>query len=189
MILIMLTTLYKAISDPHKMPQPAMSIVLQLINVEAIPNAVECILQDDSESSLEEAFNTLCDWLTRWTWTANLGPSVLCFMQGLANRQHYDILVDVTLKYVDKLFMILILPDPRDTVGPVVLHMLSSTQNSAEVFRKVGNGQTIGCYYFLPFCVFRLYRMPRMSCNAFKRKIRNLVAATWKKSAPSSANT
>ncbi|KAF2898061.1 hypothetical protein ILUMI_08104 [Ignelater luminosus] len=133
-----LKALYNGISDPSKQRQPTMSIVLQLIDVEAIPSAVKWILQSGySDKSLEEALRTLCDWLSRWTWTPNLGPLVLSFMQGLEVEQHFEILVDVTLKYVERLFVLLIVPEPRKTVGPVVLHMLSSMQHNPDAFHKV----------------------------------------------------
>lgn len=80
---------------------------------------------------------TLCDWLSRWTLTPNLGVLVLYFMEGLEKEQHYDILVEVTMAYVEQLFKLLILPEPRKNVGPVVRHMLSKVQHSPAAFHKV----------------------------------------------------
>ncbi|XP_025832519.1 ubiquitin carboxyl-terminal hydrolase 35 [Agrilus planipennis] len=133
-----LKTLYNCISDRKRQRHATMSIVLQLISIDAIPDAVKWLLSSGySEQSLEEALMTLCCWLSCWTWTPNLGPLVLCFMEGLEEEGHYDILVQVTLHFIERLFKLLILSEPRKTVGPVVLHMLSSMQHNPEAFNKI----------------------------------------------------
>ncbi|KAF5295483.1 hypothetical protein FQR65_LT10471 [Abscondita terminalis] len=138
MIFATLKALYNAISDPEGRPQPTMSIVLQLISPELIPTAVEWILHSgNKEHNLEIAMMTLCGWLSRWISTPNLGPLVLQFMQGLALEQHWEILVDATLVYIERLFNLLVLRDSRKSVEPVVLHMLSSMQHSPEAFHKI----------------------------------------------------
>lgn len=94
--------------------QPTMSVVLQLISVDFIPKAVKWILHSGySEQNLEQALMTLCDWLSHWTLTPNLGVLVLCFMEGLESERHYDILVEVTMAYVERLFKLTILPEHR----------------------------------------------------------------------------
>lgn len=138
LIFTTLKAFYNDISNPEKQVQPTMSVVLQLIDVEFIPTAVKWILHSGySEQNLEQALMTLCDWLSRWTLTPNLGVLVLCFMQGLETEQHYDILVEVTLAYVEQLFKLLILPDHRKSVGPVVRHMLCKIQHSPNAFHKI----------------------------------------------------
>ncbi|KAL3284292.1 hypothetical protein HHI36_018450 [Cryptolaemus montrouzieri] len=133
-----LRALYNEISDASKVLSPAMSIVLQLIDIDAIPSAVKWILNSGySDQSLERALLNLCTWLTKWTYTSNLGPLVLSFMQGLEADQHFDILLEVTLATIEPLFMLLILPDSRKSVGPVVLYMLSKVQNSPDAFHKI----------------------------------------------------
>lgn len=115
-----------------------MSVVLQLIDAEFIPKAVKWILNSGySEQNLEQALMTLCDWLSRWTLTPNLGILVLYFIEGLEKEQHYEILVEVTMAYIEPLFKLLILPEPRKNVGPVVYHMLTKIQNSPTAFHKV----------------------------------------------------
>ncbi|KAF5283540.1 hypothetical protein FQA39_LY17320 [Lamprigera yunnana] len=133
-----LLAFYNAISDPRRSPQPTTSIVLQVINVDYIPPAIKWILQTAyKEQSLEIAMMTLCGWLSRWTSTPNLGPLVLHFMQGLALEHHYEILVEVTLTYVERLFNLLVIQEPRKSIEPVVLLMLSSMQHSPAAFHKV----------------------------------------------------
>lgn len=133
-----LKALYDEISNPNKNPSPVMSIVLQLINENDIPNAVKYILNTGyPEQSLERALRTLCIWLTKWLWTDNLGPLVLAFMKGLEAEHHYDILMDVTLANIDTLFKLLILPKGRKGVGPVVVYMLSRVQHSPQIFHKI----------------------------------------------------
>ncbi|KAK4877713.1 hypothetical protein RN001_010219 [Aquatica leii] len=138
MIFATLKALYNAISDPEGPPQPTMSIVLQLISIEQIPTAVGWILHSGyKEQNLEIALMTLCGWLSHWTSTPNLGPLVLQFMQGLASEHHWEILVDATLVYIERLFNLLVLQESRKSVEPVVLHMLSSMQHSPEAFHKI----------------------------------------------------
>lgn len=133
-----LKALYNCISDPQRVPSPTMSIVLQLIDVKSIPMAVKWILHSGySEQHFEQALLTLCKWLSQWTSTPNLGPLVLSFMEGLEAEHYYDILVDVTLKYIEPLFNLLILPQCRRFVAPVVYHMLRSMQHSPEAFHKI----------------------------------------------------
>lgn len=138
LIFATLKALYNDISDPQKEPSPTMSIVLQLIDIKVIPTAVKWILQSGyTEQNLEQALLTLCKWLSKWTWSPNLGPLVLCFMEGLESEQHYEILVEVTLKYIERLFLIIILPPNRKFVAPVVYHMLRSMQHSPEAFHRI----------------------------------------------------
>ncbi|KAJ8975315.1 hypothetical protein NQ317_000494 [Molorchus minor] len=133
-----LKALYDEISNPNKQLSPAMSIVLQLIDENDIPNAVKYILNTGyPEQNLERALHTLCNWLTKWIWTDNLGPLVLEFMRGLELEQHYDILMEVTYAHIEALFKLLILPKSRKGVGPVVLHMLTRVQHSPQVFHKI----------------------------------------------------
>ncbi|CAH0546766.1 unnamed protein product [Brassicogethes aeneus] len=138
LIFFTLKSFYDEISKPEKQLSPVMSIVLQLMDVENIPTAVKYILNMGyHEQSLERALYTLCTWLKKWTWTKNLGPLVLAFMRGLENEHHYDILVDVTVATVDQLFLLLILPDIRKSVEPVVFYMLSRVQHSPQAFHKI----------------------------------------------------
>ncbi|XP_017774911.1 PREDICTED: ubiquitin carboxyl-terminal hydrolase 38 [Nicrophorus vespilloides] len=138
LIICTLQAFYTEISDPQKHPTPTMSIVLKLIDPQNIPKAVKWILQSSyPESGLEQALHTLCTWLSKWTWTPNLGLLVLEFMKGLAAEQHYEILVDITLTHIERLFKMLILPDPRTNVGPVVFHMLTSMQHNPKAFHKI----------------------------------------------------
>lgn len=79
-----LKSFYDEISKQERQLSPAMSIVLQLLNPASIPNAVRYILDTGyPDQNLERALLTLCTWLTKWTWTDNLGPLVLAFMQGI----------------------------------------------------------------------------------------------------------
>ncbi|XP_066138850.1 ubiquitin carboxyl-terminal hydrolase 38 [Euwallacea fornicatus] len=137
-IFVTLKALYDEISNPEKTPSPVMSIVLQLLNVEFLPAAVKFILNDGyPEQKLERALHTLCIWLTKWTWTDNLGPLVLTFMKGLEQEQFYDILVEVTLDTIEPLFKLIVLHDSRKCVFPVVYHMLTRMQRSPAAFHKV----------------------------------------------------
>ncbi|XP_022913948.2 ubiquitin carboxyl-terminal hydrolase 35 [Onthophagus taurus] len=137
-ISVTLQALYNGISDPEKQPSPAMSVVLQLIDVKSIPSAVKRILHNGySDQSLERALLTLCDWLSKWIYTPNLGPLVLCFMQGLETEQHYDILIEVTRSYVEKFFKLCVLATSRRSVGPVVIYILEKMQHSPEAFHKI----------------------------------------------------
>lgn len=133
-----LKALYNGISDPEKQPSPTMSVVLQLIDSKRMPYAVQWILNCGfSDQSLERALLTLCNWLSKWIYTPNLGYLVLYFMQGLEAKQHYEILIKVTRAYIEKLFKLVILESTRSTVGPVVIHILERMQHNPEAFHKV----------------------------------------------------
>lgn len=133
-----LKVFYMEISEPNKTLSPAMSIVIQLIDLDVIPMVVKWILNSGySDRSLERALFTLCNWLTKWTYTPNLGHLVLNLMKGLEERQHYDILMEVTLATVESLFKLLVLADSRPIIGPVVVYMLSKSQARPDAFHKV----------------------------------------------------
>lgn len=89
------------------------------------------------DQNLERALHTLCTWLTKWTWTDNLGPLVLAFMKGLEQEQFYEILLEVTLNTIEPLFKLIILPSSRRCVFPVVHHMLTRVQHSPQAFHKI----------------------------------------------------
>ncbi|XP_030751447.1 ubiquitin carboxyl-terminal hydrolase 35 [Sitophilus oryzae] len=137
-IFVTLKALYDEISNPTKSPSPVMSIVLQLISIEDLSAAVKFILNSGyPEQSLETALHTLCTWLTKWTYTENLGPLVLAFMRGLEQEHFYDILIDVTLSTIEPLFKLVLLPASRRCVWPVVHHMLSRVQHNPQAFHKI----------------------------------------------------
>ncbi|XP_044767160.1 ubiquitin carboxyl-terminal hydrolase 35 [Coccinella septempunctata] len=133
-----LRALYNEISDSNKILSPAMSIVLRLIPLEMIPDAVKWILNSGYKYvSLEKALHNLCLWLTKWTYTPNLSPLVVLFMEALEEEHHANIILDVTLATIEPLFKLLIMEDFRKTVGPVVFYMLNRVQNSPEVYEKI----------------------------------------------------
>lgn len=137
-IFIALKALYDEISDPNKEVSPAISIVLQLINENDIPNAVKYILNAGyPEQNIERALHVLCMWLSKCMLVDNLGPLVLAFMKGLEVEQHFDILVDVTLLTIKPLFKLTLLPEIRKNVRPVVLYMLARNQQHPQVFHKI----------------------------------------------------
>lgn len=138
LIFATLKTLYTDISDPKNKPGAAMSVVLQLVNTNYLPNAVNLILDaGHTDSSVERALMTLCGWMTCWTKTPNLGECVLVFIQGLELQKRFDILMNVTLSFVEKFFSLLMLPCYRTAVGPIVMYMLTHMQGSPEAFHKI----------------------------------------------------
>lgn len=137
-IFIALKALYDEISDPAKEVSPAVSIVLQLIDENDIPNAVKYILNAGyNEQKIERALYVLCMWLAKCMLVDNLGPLVLAFMKGLETEHHYDILVDVTMSTIESMFKLTVLPKIRKNVGPVVLYMLAKNQQNPQVFHKI----------------------------------------------------
>lgn len=138
LIFAMLKTLYINISTPDTKPGAAMSIILELINIDSIPNAINMILNSgNTDENLQRALLTLCEWLINWTKTPNLSQSILIFIQELENLKKFEILINVTLTTIEKFFSLLMLPVYRPLVGPIVIKMLSSMQGSPEAFHKV----------------------------------------------------
>ncbi|EEZ99989.1 ubiquitin carboxyl-terminal hydrolase 35 [Tribolium castaneum] len=140
LVYLTLRSLYHEISTSQKPLSPAMSIVLTLIQVDYIPTAVDWILQTGySPENHKKALMTLCNWLPKWTWTENLGRLVLTFMQGLEAQQQLEIVFEVTEATIEPLFRLLILPEHRKSVGPIVKYMLFSmlSQSNPVSFDKV----------------------------------------------------
>lgn len=138
LIFVTLKALYHDISKPEIKPGPAMSVVLELVNKNYIPTAVDLMLKaGHSDASLEQALRTLCDWMFNWTKTPNLSECVLVFIQGLEAQKRFDILRNVTLSVIDKFFSLLMLPAYRSAVMPIVKKMLSCMQDSPDAFHKI----------------------------------------------------
>lgn len=133
-----LKTLYVNIADPELKPGAAMSVVLELVDANYIPNAINLILiAGHSDAKLQQALLTLCDWMVNWTKTPNLPECVLVFIQELEHLKRYDILINVTLTTIEKFFSLLMLPAYRTGIGPIVIKMLSSMQGTPEAFHKI----------------------------------------------------
>lgn len=171
MIFATLHAFYTEISNPDKHPSPTMSIVLFLIDRQHIPKAVQVILHPGyhQEARLEQALHTLCTWLSKWTLTPNLGPLVSELMRGLETEQHHDILVNITLQHMVRLFPLPILKESRESIGPVVLQMLGCMQPSPEAFHKI--------IPLVPTVLEQLAKENSISSLEYQQKLMNLCKA------------
>ncbi|KAJ4429575.1 hypothetical protein ANN_21744 [Periplaneta americana] len=125
-----LAVLHTALVDHPTEPCPALAAVLHLVDPDLIPRSVGAIQHH------ARTLRTLCEWLLCWP-RARLSPWVLALMDALEADRQFDVLLDVTLATVDRLFMALLLPALRPGIVHVVWRMIGSSRHSSKVFHKL----------------------------------------------------
>ncbi|PSN39447.1 hypothetical protein C0J52_17694, partial [Blattella germanica] len=132
-----LTVLHGALIESPSEPCPALAAIIQLVDPALITKAVRAILRNDQGHS--STLKTLCEWTLFWPRSSNLKSWVLAMMDGLEAERQFDILMEVTLATVDRLFMTLQLPAVRPRMMYIVWRMLASSRQTSQVFLKVVN--------------------------------------------------
>ncbi|GAB0088825.1 ubiquitin carboxyl-terminal hydrolase 35 [Sergentomyia squamirostris] len=137
-----LKVLYSLIISPVE-PCEAVSVVLQYFDNNQIPGAVSWLLNNYEHSSdvaLTRGFKVLCKWLQNIDFSTNLNIWIIEILNGLREKQKYDLLIDLSMEVIEPLFMRLFLPIYLPKIAPVVQRILTSIRHTPVVFHKV-----IGC--------------------------------------------
>lgn len=113
--------------------------MLELVGDTDIAGAVNFILSADdiTEDSIKRVFITLCKWLHTVRFASQLHVWIIEIMNGLRDREKYDLLLEMTLEVIEKLVKAIVLPIFQPSVTPVVLCMLASVRHTPAVFHKV----------------------------------------------------
>ncbi|XP_059620954.1 ubiquitin carboxyl-terminal hydrolase 38 [Phlebotomus argentipes] len=134
-----LKVLYSLIINPAE-PYEAVSVVLQFFDNSQIPRAVNWLLNNYEQSSdvaLTRGFKVLCNWLRVIDFTTNLHVWIIEILNGLREKQKYDLLIDLSLEVIEPLFKRLVLPMYLPKVAPVVQRILTSIRHTPVVFHKI----------------------------------------------------
>lgn len=134
-----LKVLYSLIISPVE-PYEAVSVVLQFFDNSQIPRAVNWLLNNYEHSSdvaLTRGFKVLCKWLYIIDLSTNLNIWIIEILNGLREKQKYDLLIDLSLEVIEPLFQRLVLPVYLPKVAPVVQRILTSIRHTPVVFHKI----------------------------------------------------
>lgn len=136
---------YTFISDPQSDACPATSVVLIVLDcsdTEGNLSAARWLVQQGDNgpagAGLRASLSCLYCWLYEWHGTPALGDWVLAFIKALEENERFDILIEVSVDNLGRLF--LALNDPvalRQSVADVIFHVLASLRESTEAFDRI----------------------------------------------------
>lgn len=136
LLLTCLNTLYKVITTDQHEASSAVSIVLDLFEESVIPTTIVYIL-NSTEITVKKIFMVL----VKWSYTTNFAKRIkfwiIGLLNGLRDRQKYELLQIMTYDTIDPLFVSLLLKHIRITTAPIVFYILQSIQHTDAIFHKI----------------------------------------------------
>ncbi|XP_026727872.1 ubiquitin carboxyl-terminal hydrolase 35-like [Trichoplusia ni] len=136
---------YTFISDPQSDACPATSVVLIVLDcsdTEGTLSAARWLVQQGDNgpagAGLRASLSCLYCWLYEWHGTPALGDWVMAFIKALEENERFDILIEVSVDNLGRLF--LALDDPvtlRQSVADVIFHVLASLRESTDAFNRI----------------------------------------------------
>lgn len=137
-LMFYLRIVYQLITQASYEPSCAVAIVFQLFSPNLVIEAVQLLLdlnvQDDS---IRKTVGLLCKWISSCNFCQNLNLWIMALLQGLREQEKYLLLDEIALDNIESLFILMIFPALRLKVAPIVFHMLSTINQSPEIFYKV----------------------------------------------------
>lgn len=131
-----LNVVYKLITAEQP-PSCAIAIVFQLFTEDMVHEAVQTLLSNNlPDSTIRKTVKLLCEWkLLNFSQSLNLW--ILAIWNGLKEQEKFDLLNDIALENIEKLFPTLMMPVLRPMMMHIVFPMLEPTKNKPDVFHKV----------------------------------------------------
>ncbi|EDW08272.1 ubiquitin carboxyl-terminal hydrolase 38 [Drosophila mojavensis] len=137
-LMFYLRIVYQLITQASYEPSCAVAIVFQLFSPNLVIEAVQLLLdlnvQDDS---IRKTVGLLCKWISSCNFCQNLNLWIMALLQGLREQEKYLLLDEIALDNIESLFILMIFPALRLKVAPIVFHMLSTINQSPEIFYKI----------------------------------------------------
>lgn len=131
-----LTIVYKLITADEP-PSCAIAIVFQLFTEEMVHKAVNTLLSNNlPDSTIRKTVKLLCEW-KMLNFSDNLNLWILAIWAGLKEQGKFDLLNEIALENVEKLFTTLMIPILRPSTMHIVFPILEPTKNNPNVFHKV----------------------------------------------------
>ncbi|XP_075990534.1 deubiquitinating apoptotic inhibitor isoform X2 [Anticarsia gemmatalis] len=135
---------YSYISDPQSDACPATSVVLVVLDssdTEATLGAARWLVQQGDNgpagAGLRASLSCLYIWLYEWHGTPALGDWVIAFIKALEENERFDILIEVSVDNLGRLFLALEDVALRQSVADVIFHVMASLRESTEAFDRV----------------------------------------------------
>lgn len=121
-------------------PSCALAVIFQLFSSEQIVDAVHSLLEQDVPAeNIRKTVGFLCDWLRICNFYQDLKFWIIVILDGLQKQNKHDLVKQIALENIEQLFNSLMIPVLRPKVAPIVFHMLSTVDQTPEVFHKVNN--------------------------------------------------
>ncbi|EDW57142.1 ubiquitin carboxyl-terminal hydrolase 38 [Drosophila virilis] len=137
-LMIYLRFVYHLITQSAEPPSCAVAIVFHLFSPDLIIEAVQSLLdlnvQDDS---IRKTVGLLCKWIHVCNFCQNLNLWIMALLHGLREQEKYLLLDEIALDNIEHLFRLMIFPALRPKVAPIVFHMLSTINQTPEIFHKI----------------------------------------------------
>lgn len=122
----------------HEKPSHAVAIVFELFSPDLITEAVQVLLEQNvRDESIRKTVKLLCEWIYLCNFCQNLNHWIMAILRGLREQERYQLLDNIALDNIERLFFFLVLPVHRHKVEPIVFHMLSNINQAPEIFHKV----------------------------------------------------
>ncbi|XP_037815740.1 ubiquitin carboxyl-terminal hydrolase 35 [Lucilia sericata] len=119
-------------------PSCALAVIFQLFNSEMVVEAVQSLLEHEvPDQNIRKTVCLLCEWLRMCNFCQNLHVWIMVILNGLQKRNKSALVEQIALENIEQLFASLIVPVLRPKVAPIVFLMLSSVDQSPEVFHKI----------------------------------------------------
>ncbi|CAH0401940.1 unnamed protein product [Chilo suppressalis] len=144
-ITAILDKFYSFISDPQSDACPATSVVLIVLDnsdQEATLAAARWLVQQGDNgpagAGLRASLSCLYRWMYEWNGTPALGEWVLAYIKALEENERFDILIEVSVDNLSRLFSAM--DDPialRQSVADVIFHILASLRESTEALDRI----------------------------------------------------
>ncbi|XP_055858762.1 ubiquitin carboxyl-terminal hydrolase 38 [Episyrphus balteatus] len=127
---------YKLITADEP-PSCAIAIVFQLFTEDMVHEAVQRLLTNNlSDTTIRKTMKLLCEW-KMLNFCQNLNFWILAIWSGLKDQGKFDLLNDIALENIEKLFRTLMMPVLRPMMMQIVFPILEPTKNKPDVFHKV----------------------------------------------------
>ncbi|XP_053693027.1 ubiquitin carboxyl-terminal hydrolase 38 [Sabethes cyaneus] len=130
-----LTVLYNQITSGEETSNYA-SAVLVLVDKSMINTGVTLILQQ-SNRDIKKIFKTLSHWLETYDFAPDLAIWVLEILVRLREQQKQALVRELSLDIIESYFGKLMFPFYRPKLGPVVMCILQSNDNTPDIFQKI----------------------------------------------------
>lgn len=119
-------------------PSCAIAVIFELFSPDMISEAVESlVVREVSDEVMRKTIGLLCEWLRTCNFCHNLNLWIKAILTGLQKQQKLTLLEEIALDNIKQLFESLMIPALRPKVAPIVWLMLSSADQTPDVFHKV----------------------------------------------------
>ncbi|XP_068625987.1 ubiquitin carboxyl-terminal hydrolase 38-like isoform X2 [Battus philenor] len=127
-------------SNVSAVTSAALVVCNGLDNDQILAAARELIQQEDTTTAggrLRNSLSYFYHWICEWQSTAALGDWLLAFIQALEEKEEFDVLIEVSLDNLSRLFMALGSANANQSTTDVIFHVMASLRETKTAFDKI----------------------------------------------------